>query len=81
TSRNVSAEKHAESAFFSNPKSCKTGFGTTTAKRQLLRTHLLLTRQLSKALGKREREFERAETLSRKGLLFLPHAPQGADRR
>ena len=51
TSRNVSAEKHAESAFFGNPKSCKTGFGTTTAKRQLLRTHYLQTVSYSSVIN------------------------------
>ena len=42
TSRNVSAVKLAEGAFYSDPKSCKTRFGTTTAKRQLLRTHYII---------------------------------------
>ncbi len=46
TSRNVSAVKHAESAFYSDPKSCITGFVTTTAKRQLLRTHYLYMKRL-----------------------------------
>ena len=41
SSSNMSAVKHAESAFYSKPQSCSTGLGSTTAVRQLLRTHYL----------------------------------------